>query len=239
MSQTFSNTANQGLIVAVDGPSGAGKSTVCRAVAEHFHARYLDTGAMYRVATLFALQHDVDITDAQAVARITDDLPLVINDDPRSTAVMLAGVDVSQEIRGAAVTQNVSAVSAVMQVRENLVALQQRLVEQAHRCVVDGRDIGTTVLPDAPVKIFLTASPEVRAQRRFAQDQQAGRPSDYETILADIIRRDELDSSREISPLRPAADAIILDSSDLSREQVISTMISLVEQSGTAKELHL
>ncbi|MDO4761895.1 MAG: (d)CMP kinase [Corynebacterium sp.] len=231
-----SNQPNVGLIVAVDGPSGAGKSTVCRAVAAHFGAKYLDTGAMYRVATLHVLRQGIDPTDAQAVAKATADLPLEVNDDPHAKTVLLAGDDVSGEIRGRDVTQNVSAVSAVGEVRENLVALQRRLATQAHRCVLDGRDIGTVVLVDAPVKVFLTATAQVRAQRRYDQDMAAGRSVSFDDVLHDVIRRDELDSNRAISPLRPAEDATVVDTSNLSLDEVIQTLITLVENSGAEKE---
>ncbi len=227
----ITNTADGGLIVAVDGPSGAGKSTACRAIAELFDARYLDTGAMYRVATLHVLRLGIDPTDDVAVAAATSNLPLEINDDPQSTAVVLSGEDVSEEIRGTTITRNVSAVSAIPQVRSNLVALQRHMVQQAHRCIVDGRDIGTNVLTDAPLKIFLTASAEIRAKRRFDQDTAAGKTLDFATVLADVKRRDELDSTRSLNPLRPAADAIVIDTSELDLQQTIDSLATLVRQS--------
>lgn len=232
---SISNQPGGGLIVAVDGPSGAGKSTVCRAVAAQLGAKYLDTGAMYRVATLHVLREGIDPTDTAAVIAATASIPLSINDDPASREVLLGGEDVSKDIRSTEVNRAVSAVSAVPEVRENLVAKQRELSAQAHRCILDGRDIGTTVLPDAPVKVFLTASAEVRARRRFEQEEATGIDSDYETVLADVIRRDELDSNRAVSPLRPAEDAIILDTSELTLEQVIDTLITLIEKSAEGK----
>ncbi|WBT07640.1 (d)CMP kinase [Corynebacterium sp. SCR221107] len=232
---SISNQPGGGLIVAVDGPSGAGKSTVCRAVAAQLGAKYLDTGAMYRVATLHVLREGIDPTDTAAVIAATASIPLSVNDDPASREVLLGGEDVSKDIRSTEVNRAVSAVSAVPEVRENLVAKQRELSAQAHRCILDGRDIGTTVLPDAPVKVFLTASAEVRARRRFEQEQATGIDSDYETVLADVIRRDELDSNRAVSPLRPAEDAIILDTSELTLEQVIDTLITLIEKSAEGK----
>lgn len=232
---SISNQPGGGLIVAVDGPSGAGKSTVCRAVAAQLGAKYLDTGAMYRVATLHVLREGIDPTDTAAVIAATASIPLSVNDDPASREVLLGGEDVSKDIRSTEVNRAVSAVSAVPEVRENLVAKQRELSAQAHRCILDGRDIGTTVLPDAPVKVFLTASAEVRASRRFEQEQATGIDSDYETVLADVIRRDELDSNRAVSPLRPAEDAIILDTSELTLEQVIDTLITLIEKSAEGK----
>ena len=223
------STAADALLLAIDGPSGTGKSTVSRAVAEHLGAKYLDTGAMYRVATLWVLRQGIDPADSDAVAAATADLPLAVSDDPRSTEVLLDGDDVSGEIRGPEVTQNVSAVSAIPAVRENLVDLQRRLAADAGRCVVEGRDIGTVVLPDVPAKVFMTAAAEVRARRRHAQDIAAGRNADYDEVLADVIRRDELDSSRATSPLRPADDAVVLDTSEMDIEEVIDHILDVVE----------
>lgn len=216
------------VLVAIDGPSGTGKSTVARAVAEALDARYLDTGAMYRVATLWVLRKGIDPTDTQAVIEATSTLPLMISDDPQTSTVLLDGEDVSSEIRGAEVTRNVSAVSAVTEVRENLVALQRELAGAEEFCVVEGRDIGTVVLPDCPAKIFMTASPEVRARRRFVQDQSAGRDVNYDDVLADVIRRDEHDSSRAVSPLRPAEDAVLIDTSELTIDEVIERILDVV-----------
>lgn len=226
---TVSNGADTVLLVAVDGPSGTGKSTVSREVAKELGAKYLDTGAMYRVATLWVLRQGIEVTDTDAVATATENLPLEVSDDPDSTAVMLDGEDVSGEIRGAEVTRNVSAVSAIPAVRTNLVNLQRSLAEAAGRCVVEGRDIGTVVLPDCPVKVYMTAAAEVRAKRRYDQDVAAGRDADFDTVLADVVRRDELDSSRKTSPLRPAEDAIILDTSEMDIDEVIENVLDVVE----------
>lgn len=228
---SLSNTPDGGLILAVDGPSGTGKSTTCRALAKRLGAKYVDTGAMYRVATLAVLRAGVDPQDTDAVITATADLPLTVSDDPDSTEVLLGGEDVSGEIRGPEVTRSVSAVSAIPQVRENLVALQRRLASDAHRAIVEGRDIGTVVLVDAPAKAFLTASADVRARRRYDQDIAAGREADYDTVLADVQRRDELDSSRATSPLRPAEDAAIIDTSEMTREEVLDALIQLIERS--------
>ncbi|MFD5868755.1 bifunctional cytidylate kinase/GTPase Der [Corynebacterium sp. NPDC060344] len=223
------STAAEALLLAIDGPSGTGKSTVSRAVAEHLGAKYLDTGAMYRVATLWVLRQNIDPADEDAVVAATADLPLAVSDDPRSTEVLLDGEDVSGEIRGAEVTRNVSAVSAIPAVRENLVDLQRRLAADAGRCVVEGRDIGTVVLPDVPAKVFMTAAAEVRARRRYDQDIAAGREADFDEVLADVVRRDELDSSRKTSPLRPADDAVVLDTSEMDVEEVIDHILDVVE----------
>ncbi len=165
----ISNMPEGGMILAVDGPSGTGKSTTCRALAKRLDAKYVDTGAMYRVATLAVLRAGVDPSDTAAVIAATADLPLEVSDDPDSKQVLLAGEDVSRVIREDEVTRNVSAVSAVPEVRQNLVELQRKLAREAHRAIVEGRDIGTTVLADAPAKAFMTASAAVRAQRRHDQ----------------------------------------------------------------------
>lgn len=225
----ITNMPDDGLIVAVDGPSGTGKSSTCRALAKRLDAKYLDTGAMYRVATLAVLRAQVDPLDSYAVIEATRDLPIEISDDPNSTAVLLDGEDVSEPIRGQAVTRHVSSVSAIPEVRENLVQLQRELAFAAHRVIVEGRDIGTVVLGDAPTKVFLTASAEVRAQRRHTQNEAAGRESDFDAVLADVQRRDAADSARAASPLRPAADAIIVDTSELSLEQVQQRIIDIIQ----------
>jgi len=216
------------LVVAIDGPSGTGKSSVSRRVATALGARYLDTGAMYRITTLHVLRRGVDLGDPVAVAEATSSLPLSIGTDPEADGVQLAGEDVTDEIRGAAVTQAVSAVSAVPEVRTFLVDLQRRIVEQAGRIVVEGRDIGTVVLPDADVKIFLTASAEARALRRNAQNVAEGRGDDFAAVLADVQRRDHLDSTRAVSPLRPAEDSVTVDTSELGIEDVIGRLLLVV-----------
>lgn len=225
------NMPNEGLILAVDGPSGTGKSTTCRELAKRLDAKYVDTGAMYRVATLAVLRADVDPEDSAAVIKATENLPLEVSDDPDSTAVLFDGEDVSGVIRGDEVTRHVSAVSAIPEVRENLVALQRRLAADAHRAIVEGRDIGTVVLQDAPAKVFLTASAEVRAQRRHDQNVAAGIESDFDAVLTDVQRRDAADSSRATSPLRPADDAEIVDTSELDREEVLDKLISILKES--------
>lgn len=227
----ISNMPDGGLILAVDGPSGTGKSTTCRALAKRLDAKYVDTGAMYRVATLAVLRAGVDPADTQAVIEATKDLPLEVSDDPDAKEVLLAGKDVSGEIRGPEVTRNVSAVSAIPEVRVNLVELQRKLAREAHRAIVEGRDIGTVVLADAPAKAFMTASAEVRAQRRYDQDVAAGREADFDTVLADVQRRDELDSSRATSPLRPADDAEVIDTSAMAPDEVLDALIGLIERS--------
>ncbi|MFW9112907.1 (d)CMP kinase [Corynebacterium striatum] len=227
----ISNMPEGGMILAVDGPSGTGKSTTCRALAKRLDAKYVDTGAMYRVATLAVLRAGVDPSDTAAVIAATADLPLEVSDDPDSKQVLLAGEDVSRVIREDEVTRNVSAVSAVPEVRQNLVELQRKLAREAHRAIVEGRDIGTTVLSDAPAKAFMTASAAVRAQRRHDQNVAAGIDSDFDTVLASVERRDAADSSRTTSPLRPAEDATIVDTSEMTLEEVLDTLINIVKES--------
>ena len=231
MADTLSNMENGGLIVAVDGPSGTGKSTMCRALAKRLDAKYVDTGAMYRVATLAVLRAGVDPADTAKVIEATTDLPLEVSDDPDSTEVLFAGEDVKAEIRGSEVTKHVSAVSAVPEVRVNLVELQRKLAREAGRAIVEGRDIGTVVLPNAPAKVFMTASAEVRAKRRYDQDVAAGREADFDAVLADVQRRDDADSSRATSPLKPADDAVLVDTSEMTPDEVLAALTEVVERS--------
>ncbi|MFI7171133.1 (d)CMP kinase [Rhodococcoides fascians] len=224
------------LVVAMDGPSGTGKSSVSRRLASALEASYLDTGAMYRVATVWVLRSGVEPTDADAVAKAVAALPLEIGKDPLSETVLLDGEDVSGEIRGDAVTKAVSAVSAVPAVRELLVQMQRDLANSSTRIVVEGRDIGTVVLPDADVKVFLTASPEARAERRNKQNIEQGRGDDYESVLADVQRRDHADSTRAVSPLRPAEDSVIVDTSELDLDGVIERLLLVVnDRSGAVQ----
>ncbi|WP_192814874.1 (d)CMP kinase [Tsukamurella sp. 1534] len=218
-------------MVAMDGPSGTGKSTVARRLAENLGARYLDTGAMYRAATVWVLDHDVDLTDPAAIADSTDGLPLAMGCDPLGEQVELDGVSVTRRIREDDVTAAVSAVSAVPELREQLVDYQRAIAEDdASPIVVEGRDIGTVVFPDAPVKVYLTASAEARAQRRHAQNTELGLPSEYDEVLASVQRRDGLDSTRKVSPLRPAEDAIELDSSEMTLEETVAAVAEVADR---------
>ncbi|MGO4617038.1 (d)CMP kinase [Nocardia sp. 2YAB30] len=218
------------LVVAMDGPSGTGKSSVSRRLAARLGARYLDTGAMYRVATLRVLRTGIELTDSAAVAAAVKELPLSIGTDPSREVIQLDGEDVASEVRGAAVTKAVSAVSAVLEVRELLVALQRDITTATQRIVVEGRDIGTVVLPEADAKIYLTASAEARAHRRNQQNILEGRGDDYPGVLADVQRRDTLDSTRKVSPLRPAEDAVLVDTSELTMDEVIDELYCVVAQ---------
>ncbi len=221
-------------VVAVDGPAGTGKSSVSRGLARVLHARYLDTGAMYRIATLAVLRARVDPTDHDAVQAAAATANLSVGHDPDADRSYLDGEDVSSEIRGDEVTKAVSAVSSVAAVRTRLVDLQRGLAAGPDSVVVEGRDIGTVVLPDADVKIFLTASAETRARRRNDQNVAAGLPDDYDRVLADVRRRDHLDSTRAVSPLRAAADAVVVDTSEMTESEVIDHLLDLVTQRSEA-----
>lgn len=223
-------------VVAVDGPSGTGKSTVARRLAMSMGARYLDTGAMYRAAALGVLRAGADPADARAVTAVVAGLRIGVGTDPRDPVVLLDGDDVATEIRGEAVTSAVSPVSAVPEVRAQLVAEQRRIIDDATGpdgavgggIVVEGRDIGTVVTPGAPLKVFLTAAARERAQRRAAQD---GAP-DVAEVLRRVDRRDRFDSSRAASPLRAAPDAVELDTTELDVDEVLSRLVELVTERG-------
>jgi cytidylate kinase len=221
--------------ISLDGPSGTGKSSVARAVAARLGAAYLDTGAMYRAATVAVLDAGVDPTDAAAVARVVAEVDLEVGTDADTEVVRVDGVDVATRIRSAEVTRAVSPVSAVPEVRRQLVDQQRALVAEADAVVVEGRDIGTVVLPGATLKIYLTAAPEVRAERR-ARQLRITDPVEIAALAEDLRRRDEYDSSRADSPLRPADDAVIVDSTYLDREGVIEKVLELVRSAVTTGE---
>lgn len=184
---------------------------------------------MYRIATLAMLRGGVDLDNPDSIAAAAE-VPMSVGFDPDAEDVYLDGEDVSTHIRGDEVTRAVSAVSAVPAVRSHMVHLQRDLAGGPGSVVVEGRDIGTVVLPNADVKIFLTATAETRARRRNDQNVATGLPDDYETVLADVRRRDHLDSTRAVSPLRPAEDALIVDTSDMTQAEVIEHLRDLVER---------
>ena len=220
-------------VVAMDGPSGTGKSTVSRRLASAVGAAYLDTGAMYRAVTLAVLRAGVepDSPDAEKVAVAAAKTVRSVT-DPAGPVVLLDGEDVEEEIRGPEVTGAVSAVSAKPPVRHALVEQQRAMIAENPGIVVEGRDIGSVVVPDAPLKVYLTASEEIRATRREAQDRKAGRVADHATVLADVRRRDRLDSTRKTSPLHAAVDALVLDTDDLPVDAVLTELLRLVEERG-------
>ena len=220
--------------IAIDGPAGTGKSSVSKGLARALSARYLDTGAMYRLVTLYMLREGVDLSDPDAIAAESADVPLSVGYDPDVDHSYLGGEDVSAQIRGDEVTGAVSAVSAVPAVRHRLVQLQRELAGGEGSVVVEGRDIGTVVLPAADVKFFLTASAETRARRRNNQNIASGLGDDYDVVLTDVQRRDHLDSTRALSPLRPAEDAIIVDTSNMTEDKVVAYLVEVAEERARA-----
>jgi cytidylate kinase len=214
-----------GLVVAMDGPSGSGKSSASRGVARALGLRYLDTGAMYRAITWWMLRQEVDLADPAAIAARALDPVLVMGTDPDAPAVAVDGADAAGPIRTAEVTAAVSAVSAVPEVRRRLVAEQREIIGEGG-IVVEGRDIGTVVVPEAPVKIYLTASADARAARRTAE--LAG--TTVEAQKAALARRDTLDSTRKTDPLSMAADAVELDTTALNLEEVIAEVLRLIKE---------
>jgi CMP/dCMP kinase len=223
-------------VVALDGPSGTGKSTVARRLAGRLGASYLDTGAMYRAVTLAVLRAGIDPSDESRVVPIAGALDLRVGVDPAAPTVHIDGEDVAREIRGPAVTLAVSAVSAIRRVRELLVARQRAIIERElerdRGIVVEGRDIGTVVAPDATLKVFLTASSDARAQRRARQDAADGRLSTVDETRRDVDRRDRLDSSRRASPMRAADDAMMLDTTELDLAAVLDRLLAIVDERG-------
>lgn len=210
-------------VVAVDGPSGSGKSTVSRRLAAALSAAYLDTGAMYRAVTWAVLQAGVEPADADAIAKIAGELRLESGTDPDDPYIRVDGVAVDGPIRGPEVTGAVSAVAAVPAVRRLLVARQREIIAGSDRIVVEGRDIGGVVAPDADLKVFLTASADERARRRSVQDA-----SDRGATAADLARRDRLDATRAADPLQRASDAIALDTTTMDIEAVVTQLRDLL-----------
>jgi len=218
--------------IAIDGPAASGKTTVGRMLAEHLGYLFLDTGCMYRAVTLAALQQQMDMMDEAAVTSLAQQIAIDIQpagekQDGRFYTALLDGQDVTWEIRSPDVDANVSQVSQYAGVRQEMVQ-RQRAFGQNGRIVMVGRDIGTVVLPEAPLKFYITASPEERANRRWRERTEGGHHDSYQTILADVIRRDQIDSSRQHSPLRPAADAIIIDTTGKSPQTILQELVSLV-----------
>ena len=215
--------------VAIDGPAGAGKSTISKAAAAELGYIYIDTGALYRTVGINALRHGVDTNDAAAViATLTDELNIELKFIDGEQRMFLNGDDVSKEIRTPEASMAASAVSAVPEVRSYLFDLQKNLAK-SNNCIMDGRDIGTVVLPEADVKIFLTASPEARAKRRYIELLEKGMDAKYEDVLADMIERDYNDSHRAIAPLKQADDAVLADTSDIDLQQSIELIISIIK----------
>ena len=212
--------------VAIDGPAGAGKSTIAKQIARKLGYIYVDTGAMYRAMAYYLIQNQVDAADQEAIAAACQHADISICYQDGEQVVLLNGENVNAYLRTEAVGNMASVSSAVPEVRKKLVELQQKLARETD-VVMDGRDIGTVVLPDADVKVYLTASVETRAKRRFLELQEKGEPADLAKIAADIEDRDYRDMHRDISPLRQAEDATLVDSSDMTIDQVVERILEL------------
>ncbi|MCH7800158.1 MAG: (d)CMP kinase [Chloroflexi bacterium] len=214
-----------GSAIAIDGPVASGKTTVGRSLAHRLKYRFLDTGGMYRAVTLAALNEHLDLNNPDALTRLTENMRIDVVTKPDGARLLVNDLDVTDRLRERAVDQNVSQVSAVRGVRVALVD-QQRKIGQQGSIVMVGRDIGTVVLPDAGAKVFLDASVEVRANRRFLQTQKDNGTLTYQNILDDLVKRDQIDSERAESPLVPAEDALILDTKNLTIEQVVELILN-------------
>ncbi len=215
--------------IAIDGPSGAGKSTLARRLAAHYGYLYVDTGAMYRAVGLYGLRQGTDLADGAAVAALLPGVQLRLGYRDGVQHIYLNGEDVSEAIRAEQVGMAASAVSAHPAVRAFLLDTQRALAK-TNSVLMDGRDIGTVVLPDADVKIFLTAAPEVRARRRYDQLREKGLPADYETVLADVKQRDYNDTHRAAAPLCQAPDALLVDTSKLDFEQSFQVLCRIIDR---------
>ena len=213
--------------VAIDGPAGAGKSSIARAAAKELGFIYVDTGALYRAVGVYGLRNGIDNKNAEAVAGMLPHISVELKFRDGVQHVYLNGEDVSEEIRTPPASMAASDVSAVPAVRQILFDLQRDIAAK-NDCIMDGRDIGTVVLPNAQVKIFLTASPEARAMRRYKELQEKGAKDTYEEVLADLLQRDYNDSHRAVAPLKPAEDSITVDNSGLSLEDSIEQVLSVI-----------
>jgi cytidylate kinase len=219
--------------IAIDGPAASGKSTLGKLVADRLGYLFFDTGVMYRAATLAAMQYNLDLRDEAQVSRMVNRIQIDVqppsNQDGRTNDILLDGVDVTWAIRDKTVEENVSRVSAYPEVRRELTAQQQRIGARGN-VVMIGRDIGTVVMPDAVHKFYLEASAEERARRRLKELSERREAADYAEILAAMIKRDKIDSSRATAPLKPAADAVIIDTDDKTLEQVFEEVITIIKK---------
>ena len=223
--------------VAIDGPAGAGKSTIARRVAKELSFIYVDTGAMYRAMALYLLRKEVNRDDTEQIGNICQDAEISIEYQNGEQIVLLNGENVNSYLRTEEVGNMASVSSAVPRVREKLLSLQRKLAKDMS-VVMDGRDIGTTILPDADVKIYLTASSLTRARRRYLELQEKGTVCNLDDIQKDIEERDQRDMNREISPLRQAKDAVLVDSSDLTIQQVVDRILQIFRSKTTGEDSH-
>lgn len=219
--------------IAIDGPAGAGKSTIAKMAAEKLNYTYVDTGAMYRAITYKSMEYQLDLSDEAALVALLKQTTIELRPSETGQQVYLDGINVSDEIRTREVTSNVSEVAAHARVRQDLVD-RQMVLAQTGGVIMDGRDIGTHVIPDAELKIFMSASADERARRRLLDNEKRGILSDLEQLKADILKRDKLDSEREASPLVQAEDAIYLDTTNLSIDQVVDKIVQLAKEKESA-----
>ena len=215
--------------VAIDGPAGAGKSSIAKAVSKKLGFVYIDTGAMYRAVAVYAIENGIEIKEENFTGDVLDKIKIDITYEDGTQRIFLLGKDVSERIREADASIGASNVAVIPQVRLKLVELQRTLAEKTS-VIMDGRDIGTYVLPDAEVKIFLTASSDVRAKRRLLEMKEKGMEADFETVKRDIEYRDKNDSERAFAPLRKAEDAVLVDTSDMTIEEVINRITEIIRE---------
>lgn len=217
----------KGLIIAIDGPAASGKSTTAQLLAKKLGYLYIDTGAMYRACALKAKKMGIDINDEESIRNLLDFIDIRIENDNSKNRILLDGEDVSEDIRADDISSLASAISAIPAVRYKMVELQRKMGEKGS-VILDGRDIGTFVFPDAEVKFFLTASPEIRAKRRWLELQQKGIDKDFSEVLADLVKRDNNDSQRALAPLKKAEDAIEIDTSNMTIEEQTETLYKII-----------
>ena len=222
------------MIIAIDGPSGAGKSTLGKMLSKQLGLLYLDTGAMYRAVALSAIRSGIDLKDEDAVTEAARNAEIKLKGEVDSMCVFLNGDDVSDAIRTLEIAQAASIVSTISGVRRTMVELQRKLGESEKGCVLEGRDIGSVVFPNADIKFFLTAKPDARAHRRFEEDKAKGRVSTYEQTLGEINERDQRDVARADSPLTIAEDAVVIDTSELDLTEVFEQMLEKIGEVNAA-----
>ena len=217
----------KGLIIAIDGPAASGKSTTAQLLAKKLGYLYIDTGAMYRACALKAKKMGIDINDEESIRNLLDFIDIQIENDNSKNRILLDGEDVSEDIRADDISSLASAISAIPAVRYKMVELQRKMGEKGS-VILDGRDIGTFVFPDAEVKFFLTASPEIRAKRRWLELQQKGIDKNFSEVLADLVKRDNNDSQRALAPLKKAEDAIEIDTSNMTIEEQTDYLYQII-----------